>query len=466
MAPAARGPDQIVIRIPRAGGNARAYLYPRLDSVVASIPGAPPIQRALAFDPDDGTLAFLDDKGQPRRLDLRASEARTASKEKLASISSVNGSNIFGITEKGSVIRITPSGDWTFDPPTAAKRVYPQRDGSVVVAGTRGGRTELWLIRPTDDEILATVTLPLDAQNGTQVGDRIYFASDSGLVGARVRDLTRVKTISLKKKVRALAPTPSGDRVYVALDGTGELAIVDRYSESISGTIDLPGVPDQLRMDPLGQVLLVKPAAPGDSTWVVSLGTDKLAGSISGEWRSDLPMVLPGDLILSAQDGDVALINASDLKERQRVADGAADYWFFTTWNGFRPRSQDLDRPVQFEPPDTTTATDSIRPPAGKDSAFQPTIRDAQPTNVLPAPASTPHARNFLVSFAAVLTEQKANDAAQAINVNGMRPRVVAVPQGSTTVYRVVLGPYGTREEADKIGHDSGRPYWVYEDNQ
>jgi cell division protein FtsN len=71
-----------------------------------------------------------------------------------------------------------------------------------------------------------------------------------------------------------------------------------------------------------------------------------------------------------------------------------------------------------------------------------------------------------MVSFAAVLTEQKANDAAQAINVNGMRPRVVAIPQGATTVYRVVLGPYGTREEAEKTGRDSGRPYWVYEENQ
>jgi hypothetical protein len=275
-----------------------------------------------------------------------------------------------------------------------------------------------------------------------------------------------VKTIALKKKVTALAPTPSGDRVYVALDDTEELSVVDRYSESISGTIQLPGVPDQLRMDPLGQVLLVKPAAPGDSTWVVSLGTDKLAGTISGEWRSDLPMVLPGNLILSAQNADVALINADDLKERQRVANGAADYWFFTTWNGFRPRSQDLDRPVEFQPADTVSPADSTAGPVGKDSTFQPTIRDAHPTMMEPPPASAPHARSYMVSFAAVLTEQKANDAAQAINVNGMRPRVVAIPQGATTVYRVVLGPYGTREEAEKIGRDSGRPYWVYEDNQ
>jgi cell division protein FtsN len=71
-----------------------------------------------------------------------------------------------------------------------------------------------------------------------------------------------------------------------------------------------------------------------------------------------------------------------------------------------------------------------------------------------------------MVSFAAVLTEQKANETAQGINVNGNHPRVVAVPQGSATVYRVVLGPFSTREEADKAGRDAGRSYWVYEETK
>jgi hypothetical protein len=50
--------------------------------------------------------------------------------------------------------------------------------------------------------------------------------------------------------------------------------------------------------------------------------------------------------------------------------------------------------------------------------------------------------------------------------VNGVRPRVVANRSGSTTIYRVVLGPYGTREEAERIGRDSRRPFWIYEDSK
>jgi cell division septation protein DedD len=85
---------------------------------------------------------------------------------------------------------------------------------------------------------------------------------------------------------------------------------------------------------------------------------------------------------------------------------------------------------------------------------------------VEPPPGIAPRERVYMVSFAAVLTEQKANETAQGINVNGTRPRVVAAQSGSTTIYRVVLGPYASREEADKVGKESGRAFWIYEDIQ
>jgi septal ring-binding cell division protein DamX len=30
-------------------------------------------------------------------------------------------------------------------------------------------------------------------------------------------------------------------------------------------------------------------------------------------------------------------------------------------------------------------------------------------------------------------------------------------------VYRVVLGPYATREDADRVGRESRQSYWIYE---
>jgi len=80
-------------------------VYPQLDSVVASVQGAPAVSRILGFDGDFGVLAFIDDKGQPRRLDLRAAEVRTASKDKLTALASVNGTrpNILSAVAQPSI---------------------------------------------------------------------------------------------------------------------------------------------------------------------------------------------------------------------------------------------------------------------------------------------------------------------------------------------------------------------------
>jgi len=48
---ASAGPDPVVLRVPRAGGPAVAYVYPRLDSVVwRSTANVPALERVLAFD--------------------------------------------------------------------------------------------------------------------------------------------------------------------------------------------------------------------------------------------------------------------------------------------------------------------------------------------------------------------------------------------------------------------------------
>ena len=83
---------------------------------------------------------------------------------------------------------------------------------------------------------------------------------------------------------------------------------------------------------------------------------------------------------------------------------------------------------------------------------------------IVPPPAITnPRFAGYVVSFAAVLTVQKASEVAAEITINGAHPRVAATQSGATTIYRVVLGPFPTREEADKVGRESKRQYWIYE---
>ena len=441
-------------------------MHPRLDSAVWSAPGAPRVDHVLGFDPEYGLVAFVDDKGQPRRIDLRASEVRVASKAKLSALASSNGSEIYGISEKGGVARMTPAGDWSFDPPSAARWVFPQPNGSVIIAGTDAGKTRLWLIRPTNEEIVETASLPLVSRGvRTQVGDRLYFTVDSGLIGVRTNDLTPIQSVRLNEPVAAIIPTPSGDRIYVALMGANHLAVIDRYSGSVSGNVSLPGAASDLRMDPLGQFILARPAVGGDSSWVIAIGTNRLEGTIQSQWRADLPAFAPGSMIATGRNGDVVMVNSRTLTVASTIPGGAKDFWYFFTWNGFRPRAADLDRPVTFDTP-ATGPIDSLAVPS-RDSMVNPPLRDASPTMIDPPTVfQPPRTAGYMVSFAAVLSEQKARETAAEISVNGLRPRVIPTRSGSTTIYRVVLGPYGMREEAERVGRDSRRQYWVYEDTR
>ena len=469
-----RGPDAIALRLPRSGGTARAYLFQKLDSVIWSAGGSPPVGKVLSFDQDAGLVAFTDDKGQPRRVDLRLGEIRSASKTKLTAVTSTDGSDIYGIAAPSTVVRMTPSGDWTFKAPGVAQSVYPQADGAILIAGPAGASTHLWRVRAPDEEILDSTTLTGVTRGPfAQALDRVYFTTREGLAGVRTRDLEPLKKIRMSGDIRSMVATPSGDRVYIAQAESPRIAILDRYREAIAGAIELPSPASDLRIDPMGQLLLAKPAAGGDSAWVIAIGTGRVTGSIPTEWSTDLPTFAPSGTIATLRGSDVVFIDGATLRSGQTVSGGAKDYWYFFTWNGFRPRAANLDQPVTFgssESAGTDTMihpspTDTTRPP-------NPPMRDASPTMVtppgsysVPPRAATPQrpATQFMVSFAAVLDQEKANRIAADIQVGGARARVVQATVGSTSVFRVVLGPFATREEAERVGRESKRQYWVYE---
>jgi cell division septation protein DedD len=67
------------------------------------------------------------------------------------------------------------------------------------------------------------------------------------------------------------------------------------------------------------------------------------------------------------------------------------------------------------------------------------------------------------LSFAALLSEDRANTMAAAIKVDGHPVRVVPGVREGTPIYRIVYGPFPTRDDADRAGRRSGLPYWVYE---
>ena len=103
------GPDAVLIRLAGNGGNARAYRWGS-DSVLWTSPQrVPALTHTLAFDDAQGSLAYVDAKGVPGRLDLRVGSASAAATTALTGLTSADGWAIYGVTPKQQVSRLTPS---------------------------------------------------------------------------------------------------------------------------------------------------------------------------------------------------------------------------------------------------------------------------------------------------------------------------------------------------------------------
>ena len=473
------GPDQIILRIPRSGGAVRAYRYPKLDSLIwTSATNASPPGRVLAFDSDAGSIAYVDRNGVPGRIDLRSGNVGVASRAKLTSLSSTDGYSIYGIAGNGSVTRLTPTGDWTYAPKQRARLVLPQPDGTLLVLTDEGSTIGVLRVRPPDTDVTDSAEVP-DAKRilHAQAGDRVYFGIDSSIFSLRGRGLAVTPTVNLDDDVLAVVPTPSGDRLFVAMDSSNALVVIDRYRDQVDRRIELPGHVSALRMDPLGRYVLARSSA-GDSAWVVAVGTARVIGSVSTAWRDDLPLVAPDGAVLLTSGKNVRIVEGETLKERAVVDGGADDFWHVIVWNGFRPRAGELDQPVTFENSDSAAAADSTEPvvtPAPRpDSAAQsgpPRAAIPRPTPpripVDTAAGEAARAKGWTVSFAAYLSEASARSRAATISVEGLKARVVAgqTPGTNTTVYRVVLGPFPTKADAERVGRESKESFWVYEGN-
>lgn len=464
----ARSADILVLRVPQRGGVARVFVYPKLDSAVWTDSAVPALERVLAFDPDAGSLAFVDGKGHPGRLDLRMSEVRTASRARLTSLSSANGTDIYGINVRGEVVRLNPNGgDWTFKPAAPARTVFAQPSGELIVTANKGPQTLLWRVRPPDDVVQDSAVLPLSGRAvRTQVGDRLYFTVDSGLVGVRAKDLAQVGAVKLASRVLALAPTPSGDRLYVVTAEDSGIVVVDRYTEHVKTTIALPAPPRDLRMDALGRYLLVRfPRA--DSAWVITIGSNRVVGAVPTRWETDLPAIAPDGMLALRGARDITFVDPEKLTVNSVVAGGARDFWYFFAWDGFRPRPQGLDQPVVF-PSDSLPGDSLTASSTASSTAASSTPRGMPDTaHRLPAPVTAPVTRpasaGFTVSFAALLSEEKAQQLAASIKVDGTAAHIVSTTTAGSPIFRVVMGPYQTRDEAERIGRASRREYWIYE---
>ncbi len=439
------GPQALVLRIPRDGGAPRAHAYPRTDSIVWTGDPAPTPVEVLAFDDESGSLAYKDVTGRAVLLELRLGTITVDSNPKIANLASADGSAIFGIKPDGSIIRTTPTGEWLYKPPLPATALYPEPGGQLLVEIGTGAKTRLIKLFPPEKKVLEDIPFPSASLIvRTDLGDRLYLAVDSGLAVLRTRTMDWGAVLRTSEPIVAMAASPSGDRVFALTNTRDRIIVIDRFRETVNERLRLPGKAKDLRVDPFGRYLLAK-FADHDSVWVVAIGTENVIGSIRSGWRADLPFVMYDGTVAVPVGDDVVILDGETLKSSRRIRGGASDFWYPFLWDGFRPRAALLDEPVRFD----SVAVDSTQ----VDSVAS-TIADT---------TDTAGPKGFIVSFASYMVEQSARDLASRIHVGGENARVVPVSRNGQTVYRVVLGPFLTREEADRAGRESKQSFWVFE---
>jgi cell division septation protein DedD len=267
-------------------------------------------------------------------------------------------------------------------------------------------------------------------------------------------------------------------------------------------------------------VLLVRFGGSADSVLVIGVANDAVLGRFASPWREDLPLVFPDGQVAALRGEDVITLSAQGFRATSVIPGGARDVWTVVQWNGFRrgrgeaplrPSAARADTAAQrpeiaAEPPaaapqsaasdsasrmDSTASrsdtggrrtgraadslkrarADSVRR-ARADSAARRGGRpdslrrqDAQtrPRNAPEGAGTLGERGSFVVQFAALKAEGPAAQLASGIKASGEKARVVVTTSNGVALYRVILGPFRSRADAERAGQATGRDYWVFE---
>jgi hypothetical protein len=221
--------------------------------------------------------------------------------------------------------------------------------------------------------------------------------------------------------------SPSGHQLYVVTSG-GKLVVVDRFQRTALRRITLPGPARAVRAGPFGRWLLVRPAG-ADSLWIVDLDRGVLAGTARGTWAPDLPLVSAPNVLIARQGADVVALDlaTNGLPEKGRIPGGAGDRWTSLAWS-----------PV----------SDAAAEALAADSAARDTTTDSTATAQVYLQVSSSQNPDWATELARKL-------GAAGLGASVLKPAAAGDP------YRVVLGPYPSRDSAEATGRTLGMPYFV-----
>jgi hypothetical protein len=434
-----------LLRLPSAGGRARLYradsLTP-LDWQIAS--GVPKIVRALGTELEDRMVYAVDTEGRLVGIDLLARRTRVHLAATQQLTATPDGA-VLGLDSARRAVRFSSRALTTY-------RASVEGGGTPQLLRGPGGQVAAYLPATNvlqllgEDGEVRRFAAPAGQATASWHGDLLAVTTDSGVV---LFDPSGRSEEPLFLRLRGAPITtsfsPSAHRLYVAR-GRGDILVLDRFTGEERATIELPAPAQAIRVDRSGRWLLAQPET-GDSVWVVDLVHRGVALTIQTSWAEDLPLVAGGRTLVVRDGDDVVAweLTGATPTERTRLVGAASDVFLAIPWSP--------DEPIAPEPAPIEVAEAESPPP-------EPALVDSARVEAPVPPAVAEMTGDIYLQISSSQNREWAQALAQQLRDGGFAARLLN-PTDPSDPYRVVIGPFPTRDEADAVGRRLGRPYFV-----
>lgn len=423
-------PPSSLLRLSAAGGSAELYHLPKLDEWGwKSAAALPAIRKPIGADLDLGVVYALGSKNEVIAFDLLTSRPRPQLTTGVRDVAVGPDGALFTVDDSLRVVQFVRRNPVHFESRLASRPrdLYGTRSSALLAVSTGQGAT-LTVLRSDDTPV--RVPLPPGDVATTFWGDLLAVAADTSVVLVEPEHTDRITSIPISGHARAVQFSPSGHRFYVARR-EGPVLVFNRFTREQVDEIKLPGGAAALRADPYGRWLMIHPQG-SDSLWLVDLAKNRFVRGFQANWAMDLPTVTNQQALVIKQGADVVAydLTLADMPESGRVSGGSDDFWLPLAWT-----------------PETGTA--SIGPEVTVDSV-QVDSGDTAPDTRVYLQVSSSQNKAWSSELARQLEQQ------------GL-PASVLDPHSPDEGFRVVLGPYPTREAAESTGKRLGRPFFIYQ---
>ncbi len=425
-----RADTAVVFRFPTSPGpGVRLYTFPRMSEVdwhfaapslaARRVVGFAVSEHLVFVETQDSSLVALDlESGLDTRLDSAVNTV---------AIGPTGVPHIVGA--EGTLGAVVDRHTQRWDPVLAEPqtRMWGTTGGRllVLVDSDRGSRVDLF----ERTALIGSVDLPRGLTAVTKWGDLAVVAVDSGLVALEMDpSSSNADFFPLPGGVTAMVFSPASHHLFVAT-ADRQIRVVDRFSldrrqGAVLSQYPLTHRVEAMRAGSRGRFLLLKPEGV-DSVWIADAAALTRVAAVPGSWDDDLPQIATDGTVLVRQGEDVVAIDAETTAEVGRIEEAAEDRWLVVAWNPRRPTLQ-VAQEEQTDPEETTDGEQWLY-----FAQLSSTANEA-----------------WALARRDELRDAQLN--AQVIYPDEYYPR-----------YRVVLGPFGTSEDAHNIGRRLAEPYFV-----